>query len=399
VKRETMIGTLLFLTAIFFVNFIARIVLSPLMPVIESDLKLDHGQAGVLFLLIASGYFVSLMASGYISSRLRHKHTIALSAVAVGVALLATAFTSSVWGVRLGLLIMGMAAGLYLPSGIATITALFRSQHWGKAIAVHELAPNLAFAGAPVLSDMLLGWLSWRGALVLVGLVSLLLGVVFARFGRGGEFPGETPATGFLRILMRKPIFWIMLVLFGLGISSTSGVYAMLPLFLVTERSMDLDQANAIVALSRIPSLGMALLSGWVADRIGAKKTMTFVLLFTGLMTLLLGLVSNTMTVLVVFLQATLAVCFFPAALAALSSIGLSSSRNVVISFTIPFSFLAGAGAIPAMIGLFGKAGSFAWGICLTGALIVMGGVLSGFLPLPNRNMVDERKQRGRAMS
>jgi MFS transporter, NNP family, nitrate/nitrite transporter len=387
-----MIGTLLFLTAIFFVNFIARIVLSPLMPVIEADLKLDHAQAGILFLLIASGYFVTLMASGYLSSRLGHKHTIALSSAAVGIALVATAFSPSLWGVHLGLLIMGMAAGLYLPSGIAIITASFRSQHWGRAIAVHELAPTLAFAVAPLLSDLFLEWVSWRGAVALVGLISLLLGVAFACFGRGGEFPGEAPAFGFLRALSRKPVFWILLVLFGLGISSSVGLYTMLPLFLVTERGMDLDHANTVVALSRIPSLGMALLSGWVADRFGTKKTMTGVLFFSGLMTLLLSLAPNTLTVPVVFLQAMLAVCFFPAALAALSSIGLSGSRNVVISFTIPFAFLAGAGAIPAMIGLFGNAGSFASGIGLTGTLVMMGAVLSGFLRLPSPESVGGRK-------
>ena len=387
-----MIGTLVFLTAIFFVNFIARIVLSPLMPVIEADLKLDHAQAGILFLLIASGYFVTLMASGYLSSRLGHKHTIALSSAAVGIALVATAFSPSLWGIHLGLLIMGMAAGLYLPSGIAIITASFRSQHWGRAIAVHELAPTLAFAVAPLLSDLFLEWVSWRGAVALVGLISLLLGLAFACFGRGGEFPGEAPAFGFLRALSRKPVFWIMLVLFGLGISSSVGLYTMLPLFLVTERGMDLDHANTVVALSRIPSLGMALLSGWVADRFGTKKTMTGVLFFSGLMTLLLSLAPNTLTVPVVFLQAMLAVCFFPAALAALSSIGLSGSRNVVISFTIPFAFLAGAGAIPAMIGLFGNAGSFASGIGLTGALVMMGAVLSGFLRLPSPESVGGRK-------
>ncbi len=378
-----MMGPLSFLAAIFFVNFLARIILSPLMPVIEGDLKLDHGQAGILFLLISMGYFVAVMASGHVSSRLGHRSTIIWSAVAVGFAFLATAFSPGLWGVRLGILIMGMAAGLYFPSGMATITSLFRSQHWGKAIAVHELAPNLAFAAAPLLSGMLLQWTSWRGVLALVGLASLLLGVAFARFGRGGEFPGEAPAFGFLRMLFRKPVFWIMLVLLGLGISSTSGVYSMLPLFLVAERGMDPDRANTIVAFSRIPTLGMALLSGWVADRIGAKRTMTYALLFTGMMTLLLGLTPKDWTVLIVFFQAMLGVCFFPAALATLSSIGLAGSRNVVISFTIPFAYLAGAGATPALIGVFGQAGSFAWGITLTGVLIMMGGVLAGFLKLP----------------
>ncbi len=380
-----MIGPLLFLAAIFFVNFLARIILSPLMPVIEGDLKLDHGQAGILFLLISVGYFIALMASGYVSSRLKHKYTIVVSSAAVGLALLATAYSPGLGGVRLGILVMGMAAGLYFPSGMATITSLFRSQHWGKAIAVHELAPNLAFASAPLLSEMLLGWTSWRGVLALAGMASLLLGAAFARFGRGGEFAGEAPAFGFLHKLCQQPFFWMMLVLFGLGIGSTTGVYSMLPLFLVSERGMEPDHANTIVALSRLPTLGMALVSGWVADRVGAKRTMACFLASTGIMTLLLGLAPGEWTVFIVFLQAMLAVCFFPAALAALSSIGLAGSRNLIISFTIPFAYLMGAGATPAIIGMFGQAGSFAWGISLTGVLITMGAMLSGLLKLPGQ--------------
>jgi NNP family nitrate/nitrite transporter-like MFS transporter len=219
----------------------------------------------------------------------------------------------------------------------------------------------------------------------MVGSASLLLGAAFVRFGRGGEFPGEAPALGLLRTLFSEPGFWIMLVLLGLGISSTVGVYSMLPLFLVSERSMDPNQANTIVALSRVPTLGMALLSGWAADRIGAKRTMTGFLLSAGIVTLLLGLAPNTWTVYLIFFQAMLSVAFFPAALAAVSSIGLSSSRNVVISFTIPFAFLAGAGATPTMIGMCGKEGSFAWGISLVGALMIMGTALLGFLKLPHQ--------------
>ncbi|HQN17635.1 MAG TPA: MFS transporter [Syntrophobacteraceae bacterium] len=369
----------------FFLNFIARIVLSPLMPVIEMDLNLDHGQAGMLFLLIAMGYFIALMASGYVSSRLRHRNTIILSAVAVGLACMATSCSQGLWSIRAGVFGIGAAAGLYFPSAMATITSLFTPNHWGKAISVHELAPNLAFIAAPLLSDLLLQWVSWRGTLLVVGLASLLLGLALIRFGRGGEFPGEAPALGFLRGLFREPVFWIMVALFGLGISSTVGVYSMLPLFLVSERGMNPEQANTVVALSRIPSLGMALLSGWVADYIGAKKTMACALLFTGILTLFLGLVPGIWMLVVIFSQAMLAVCFFPAAFSALSSIAFSSSPNLIISFTIPFAFLAGAGVAPTLIGIFGKEGSFGWGISLVGILLIISSALSAFVDLPDQ--------------
>ena len=64
------LGPLLFLTAIFFLNFISRIILAPLMPAIEKDLGISHGEAGSLFLLISAGYFTALLGSGFFSSRL-----------------------------------------------------------------------------------------------------------------------------------------------------------------------------------------------------------------------------------------------------------------------------------------------------------------------------------------
>ncbi|MDO9514888.1 MAG: hypothetical protein Q7J01_02140, partial [Syntrophales bacterium] len=57
-----------FLTVVFFLNFISRVILSPLMPSIEADLGLGHGAAGSFFLFITAGYFISIAGSGFISS-------------------------------------------------------------------------------------------------------------------------------------------------------------------------------------------------------------------------------------------------------------------------------------------------------------------------------------------
>jgi NNP family nitrate/nitrite transporter-like MFS transporter len=182
------------------------------------------------------------------------------------------------------------------------------------------------------------------------------------------------------------PAFWIMMVLFSLAISASIGVYAMLPLYLVMERGFDRSWANTLVALSRISGLGMAFLAGWATDRFGPRRIMRGVFLLAGTMTVLLGVVPGYWVILIVFLQPMLAVCFFPAGLAALSCIGPASSRNVAISLMIPFAFLMGAGAIPTGIGILGDAGSFATGFAFAGGLILLGFVLSVYLKLPEEH-------------
>jgi NNP family nitrate/nitrite transporter-like MFS transporter len=372
-----------FLVLIFLVNFISRVVLSPLLPSIESELEISHVEAGSFFFLISAGYLLGLLGSAVLASRSTHKATIVISSSGVGLALLVVCSADNLWPIRLGLLAVGFAAGLYMPSAIATITSLIAQSHWGKAIAVHELAPNVAFFTAPFLAEFFRKFSTWRVALGLLGAASLCLSLGYLRFGRGGEFPGESPASGAFGMLVRTRAFWLMIILFGLGVGSTVGVYAMLPLYLVSERHMDSSWANTIVAFSRSYGPVAGLLGGWISDKLGPKRTIVISLVFTGMLTLLLGAAPTRWLAAVILMQPMLAVWFFPAGFAALAMITPGSARNLSVGFTVPFGFLIGGGMIPTLIGLLGDGGSFARGYILTGLLILLSGLLALRLKLP----------------
>lgn len=373
---------LLLLTSIFFVNFCARVLFAPLMPAVESALGFGHAQAGSLFFLLSAGYFLSLFSSGWIAARLIHRHTILLSISALGVTLVAMAFCNSLALLRIGFFLLGAFAGLYLPSGIATLTALVESRHWGKAAAVHELAPNLALVVAPLAAEILLSRFSWRSVPLVFGAVAVLLSLAFLRNRRLGGFTGRPPDLKALRDLLSRPALWILMGLFGLGISSTLGVYTMLPLYLVDDLGLDRNVANTLLAVSRISGLVMALIGGWTADRFGPQRTLVTVLMLTGAATVAIGMAPGRWALLAVFIQPLLAVCFFPAGFAALSRIGPAADRNIAVSLTIPAAFLIGGGAVPAMIGWFGDHVSFGAGILLVGLLIGSGGFLARYLNL-----------------
>ena len=378
-KFSSFLGPILLLTNIFFLNFISRIIFAPLLPSIQKDLGLAHVEAASFFLFVSMGYSVSLLSSGFISNRLQHRKTIVLSATAVGISLLIIALCDGIWTIRGGLLLLGLAAGLYLPSGLASLTALVSVRHWGKAIATHELAPNLSFFVAPLLAEGLMMWFSWRGVLVFLGICSILTGALFSHFWKGGDFPGEAPNFLSLKTLFAQKSFWIMMILFSFGICATLGIYTMLPLFLVAQHGLERSWANTLVALSRISGMFMAFLAGWTTDRIGPRFTMSAVFLIAGLTTVLLGTSTGSWLVLLVFLQPVVAVCFFPPGFAALSAIGPPNARNVAVSLTIPAAFLVGGGAIPMGIGMMGDAGFFALGVSAAGGLILSGAILALF--------------------
>jgi len=377
---------ILLLTSIFFLNFIARIVLAPLMPDIVSRLQLSNVAAGSFFLLISIGYISTLLASGFLSAYFTHKKTILYATFALGFALLIISMGQGIWSIRLGLILLGMAAGPYLPSGIATLTALTTSRHWGKAIAIHELAPNLAFIVAPLMVEAVLIEFSWRTVFAILGLMTLILGGLFARYGKGGEFKGKKPNFTSVKALFSKPTFWVMVVLFSLGISGTLGIFTMLPLYLVSELDFDRNWANTLIAISRVAGLGAVFLGGWATDRFGPKRILRIVFILSGTLTLLLGLASKSWITVIIVLQPVVAACFFPAGLAALSMSTAPKERNIAVSFTVPLAFLFGGGAVPAMIGFAGDLSSFSGGIALVGGLILTGAVLTGYLTFYNQS-------------
>ncbi|MDH3443472.1 MAG: MFS transporter [Deltaproteobacteria bacterium] len=379
------IRPVVFLVVIFLINFTARVILSPLLPTIEEELEISHARAGSLFFFTSAGYLLGLLSSGFFASWSTHKRTIVVSSSGVGLALLAVSAASGLWSMCAALFAVGFAAGLYMPSAIATITSLIDRRHWGKAIAVHELAPNLAFFLSPFIAEVFLRWAGWRGAMGFLGVLSLAASLSFGRLGSGGDFSGESPGSFVFSTQLRTPSFWLIIVLFGLGVSSTVGIYAMLPLYLVAERHLNPSWANTIVALSRAHGPVLGLLGGWASDKLGAKQTIVISLAFTGILTILLGMLTDRWLSAVVLLQPLLAVWFFPAAFAAVAMITPSRSRNMAVSFSVPFGFIIGGGLIPVLIGITGDAGSFAAGIVFTGALIAAGGLLAMLLKLPER--------------
>lgn len=373
-------GPLLFLAAIFMVSFLSRIILAPLLVFLEADLQLSHEEAGELFGFISLGVSASLMGSGFVASRLNHRRTIVLSTVLIGVMLLITSLTTTAAAMKVCLVLLGTGAGLYFPSGIATVASLVRPKDLGKAIAIHELAPNASFVLAPLLAEAFTRVAHWRVLLASFGVLALFMAAAFARLGRGGDFPGEEPRPAVLAQLVKRPSFWIMVVLLALAVGAGFGIYTMIPLYLTVDRGFSREWANTLTALSRVGGVAMALAAGWLVDRLGIKRAIAVFSAATGLATVFLGWAPDAWVAAAVFLQPSVSVCFFPAGFAAISRIVPPSRRNVAVSFTSPLAIVLGAGGVPKLLGWLGDRDAFSSGFVILGVLVLLSAVLPFFL-------------------
>lgn len=379
------IHTILLLVSVLFFVFIARVIYSPLLPSIEHDLHLNHTQAASFFLFIALGYTCMNIFSGFIASRLGHRSTIFLAVVLVSSTTVFIAVSSSLLLMRVGLMLVGVGAGLYPPSGIATASSLVDSRDEGKILPIHEFGPNLGFIAAPLIVALLLPYLEWRSCLLIISALGLLIGALFIIFSRGGEFRGEAPVLRNITQILVLPSFWITAVLMALGAGASIGLYSIIPTYLVFERGLDPALVNTIVGVSRISGLIALLFAGYLVDRFGARTLISAILLSAGIATAAIWARSKTVVLVAVFIQPLLIVSFFPAVLTAAARIAPRNLQNITLSLILPISYGFGAGVLPVLLGWLGDNATFALGFLIYGMMLIVGSALPFLLKLKHQ--------------
>jgi NNP family nitrate/nitrite transporter-like MFS transporter len=375
-------GTIAFLFTIFFLNMLSRLGMAPLLPAMEEDLGLSHAAAGSLFLFVSVGYGTGLFFSAFLSARISQRHIIALSALAVGLSLGAASMSSGLGTLRASLLALGFSGGLYLPSGVATLTSIVVRGEWARVMGIHQLAPNSAYICAPLVADMLLGSYSWRFVVLMYGIASMILGGMFCmtRGAEGKRAEAEPPNLNRIWDLISDRTLWIMAVLFSLALGVNQGLFSILPLYLTTERQLAYDTANQLLALSRTAAFAMPLLAGWVADKYGLKRMMYLAAAASSGATLAITGLPNNWLGVGLLLQAMASVCFFPLGFTLLSRITTQAHRNIAVALIVPFSHFIGAGLTPTLIGTAADTGHFSEGVAVLGILTAIGLLLLRFV-------------------
>jgi NNP family nitrate/nitrite transporter-like MFS transporter len=367
------LGPVMMLTLIFFVHFVVRQITGPLLPEMERELELSHTQGGFFILCTGIGFCISQAGAAFLAGAWGYRRCILVSLFGAAAAAGALALLETVWALYAGFLALGMAGGLYVPSGISLITVLIRPRDWGKAMGIHELAPNLALISVPFLATAAVSVGSWRvGYLLLAGGLAALGGVYLWRGVDAVERP-RAPDPSRVRNIVVDPLFWCLALLLSLAVGVETGVYAMIPSYLVNERGFGLAEANRLLGLSRIPGLFMVLFAGWITDRLNPSTAVSIALGVTGAAVICLGVGPAPWMAPAVFVQAAASACLFPPILSMASTISSPENRALTLSLSLAIAPVVGGGLMPAGIALAGDLGSFAGGVAAAGILVTAG--------------------------
>jgi len=361
---------LFFLWFLWFLNFITRIVLSPILPLIEDEFTINHAQASSIFIFLSTGYSAAVIVAGFFSGKLGYKKSIALSLGVLGLVAFLVPLVQSFYLLYLFAFVIGFSVGFYLPSAIPLITEYYSEKTWGKAIAIHDSGAPSAIFATPFVALFLLHFFPWRGIFIVLACIYLVCSVVFCFVS--SEVKVSNPPKAVFSDLVKIKSLWLMAVIWVFGAGANLGIYSIVPLYLTKELQLNIDYANTILGLSRLGAIGMAIACSFFMGRFNLRKIMFIVMIITGALTVLMGLVSVRYIGIVLFLQAFFVTAFFPTGLVAIAKTFNREMRSLATGIILAVSIGSGGGIIPYLLGVSGDIISFRLGITILGILTAL---------------------------
>lgn len=118
------------------------------------------------------------LPAGWLADRYGRENLITVFFVGIGLASVATSLAASPVQIASGLFVIGIFASIYHPVGIALV--LEGRSKTGMRVASNGVWGNLGVATAALLTGALIDFAGWRVAFVIPGVISVLLGVIYA---------------------------------------------------------------------------------------------------------------------------------------------------------------------------------------------------------------------------
>jgi len=360
---------------LWFINMSVRVIFSPILPLIEDEFMITHARASSLFVFLAIGYGVSMFFSGIFAGRHGHKRSIVVSLLVSALLFLLIPFIKAFALLYLFSLVFGLSIGMYLPSAIPLITEHFAEKNWGKSIAIHDSGASVAIFSIPLISIFLLHFFKWRGIFVVFGLAFLVSAIVFQVTCEEVKIV-QSPRRAFGDLVRRRSL-WIMGILFTFASGANLGIYSIVPLFLTKELSLSIGYANTILGISRLGGIVVAVLAGFLVDRINLRNMLFVLVGVSGLLTIVLGISPVRHVGIFLFMQAVLVTGFFPVALVSIARMFSREMRSMATGLILTLAIIFGVGVMPYLLGLSGDLASFRVGIVILGVLVALSSFLA----------------------
>ncbi len=244
--------------------------ISPALPFIASELRIDQPSIGVLTSSFLLGAGIFQIPAGVLSARWGPRNTSQLGMLVLSVSGIGEGLSPNFPVLFMSRFLLGLGAALFFAPAIGVLTPLFKAEEEGFVLGLYNAMFNVGGGLGLFAWALLIQVWNWRLGLVLGGLMGLVLvgagQLVLPRDQVGRQRPGS------MRLAFKNRN--IMLIAFGIvgiwgGVFTTS---QLLPKFLNDVYQVPTGQAGLIASLIMFSAIFGGPIGGRLSDRVRRRK-------------------------------------------------------------------------------------------------------------------------------
>jgi len=184
---------LLIICLMYLILYVDRVNISTAAPLIKADLSLSNTELGLVFSAFAYPYALFQLIGGYIGDKFGARRTLFVSGLIVCAATAATGAVGGLVSLFAARLALGIGEGATFPTATRAMAAWVPERNWGFAQGITHSSARIGNALTPPLIALLVGLVTWRGAFLVLALLSLVWVLVWLQYFR--DVPTSPPLT------------------------------------------------------------------------------------------------------------------------------------------------------------------------------------------------------------
>lgn len=369
------------------INYVDRMILPPVLPLIAKDFNLTYVQAGLLMTAFLIGYAIMQLPAGFLSDRYGRKTLLIPGMIGYSTATFLTGISMSFNQILALRALTGFCQGTHLSVANSLISDFFPQEKRGRAIGIHESGPNVGSTLAlPLTASVAAVW-GWRWPFLLYSLPGFVLVFIFWRVVREPKLPLLVEHWGSKPIIVNRLRLLFPFVVAKGGYSLCNwALFTFIPIYLVKVRGMNIVTAGAVAAV--MPAIGIVakVMGGSISDLIGRRSVMGLALGSIAPLLYLFTIIENSHWLVVVLAAMGLSLfSFSPAIYAGISDSFTSSRRGTALGFVNTMGFAIGS-VSPVLFGFLVDSAGFEaafWFLSLVALLSAL--ISTGFIRVDSK--------------
>lgn len=277
----------------WFLNFADRSLLSPLLPLIKSEMNLDYLGIGFLTTAFFIGYTITPIPGGYLADKYGSKKVIVPSMIGFGIITVLTAFVKGPVSLALTRGVTGLFEGSFYSTAVGYVSSVFSKKIRGRAVAIYETGWTLGSMVGIFFATFMGAKYGWRSPWVFMIVPTLLVAGWFWKYVpqiKKKDLPTYKETTdaggkenGVFKDILKIKNAWIIFFLQFIANFGYWSINTFTPLYFKEIKGYSFIASGSLLAVMLIAGTFGSLLSGIISDKFGRRMGISFFYAAAGL--------------------------------------------------------------------------------------------------------------------